>query len=181
MDNKKMEDAAKQHSEESYISDYFQACYKDAFMECAKWVQEEFLKDLWHPVSEEPKKGRVFLYKTIFKGYGLNKIIDGNEWKYIIKYKKLLNGFILMIYFQRKEINMSGLLSIIGMQTELDYLIGDFPACFGDTPLAIPKGNIPSDKQKCQPKEQHEFTIKGIKIMAASKKDAIKKYNHHKK
>lgn len=59
-----------------------------SFMECAKWMQEEFLKDLWHPVSEEPKKGRVFLYKTIFKGYGLNKIIDGNEWKYIIKYKK---------------------------------------------------------------------------------------------
>ncbi len=88
MDDKKIEDAAKQHSEESYISDYFQACYKDAFMECAKWMQEEFLKDLWHPVSEEPKKGRVFLYKTIFKGYGLNKIIDGNEWKYIIKYKK---------------------------------------------------------------------------------------------
>ena len=168
IDDKKIEDAAKQHSEKSYISDYFQACYKDAFMECAKWVQEEFLKDLWHPVSEEPKKGRVFLYKTIFKGYGLN-------------IKKLLNGFILMIYFQRKEINMSGLLSMIGMQTELDYLIGDFPACFGDTPLAIPKGNIPSDKQKCQPKEQHEFTIKGIKIMAASKKDAIKKYNHHKK
>ena len=43
------------------------------------------------------------------------------------------------------------------------------------------KGNIPSDKQKCQPKAQHEFTIKGVKIMAASKKDAIKKYNHCKK
>lgn len=54
----------------------------------AKWAINEFLKDLWHPVSEEPKKGRVFLYKTIFKGYGLNKIIDRNEWKYIIKYKK---------------------------------------------------------------------------------------------
>ena len=64
---------------------------------------------------------------------------------------------------------------MIGMQTELDYLIGDFPACFRDTPLAIPKGNIPSDKKKCQSKEQHEFTIKGIKIMVASKKDAIKK------
>lgn len=85
-----------------------------------------------------------------------------------------------MIYFQRKEINMSGLLSMIGMQTELDYLIGDFPACFGDAPLAIPKGNIPSDNQKCQSKAQHEFTIKGIKVMAASKKNAIKKYNHHK-
>ena len=76
---------------------------------------------------------------------------------------------------------MSGLLSMIGMQAELDYLIGDFPACFRDTPLAIPKGTIPSDKQKCKPKEKHEFTIKGIKIMTASKKNAIKKYNHHKK
>lgn len=46
--------------------------------------------------------------------------------------------------------------------------------------LDTPKGNIPSDKQKCQPKAQHEFTIKGVKIMAASKKDAIKKYKHSK-
>ena len=76
---------------------------------------------------------------------------------------------------------MNGVLSRIYMQTELDYLIGDFPACFRDTPLAIPKGSIPSCKQKCQPKAQHEFTIKGIKIIASSKKDAIKKYNHRKK
>ena len=69
---------------------------------------------------------------------------------------------------------MNGLLSMIGIQTELDYLIGDFPACFGDTSLAIPKGNIHSDKQKCQPKAQHEFIIKGIKIMVDSKKDALK-------
>ena len=69
---------------------------------------------------------------------------------------------------------MNGLLSMIGMQAELDYLIGNFPACFGDTPLAIPKGSIPSNKQMCQQKSQHEFTIKGIKIIAASKKDAIK-------
>ena len=76
---------------------------------------------------------------------------------------------------------MNGLLSIIGMQTELDYLIGDFAACFGDTPLAIPKGNIPYNKQKCHQKSQHEFTINGVKIMESSKKDAIKKYNHRKK
>lgn len=47
--------------------------------------------------------------------------------------------------------------------------------------LDTPSGNIPSDKQKCQPKAQHEFIVKGVKIMAASKKDAIKKYNHRKK
>ena len=76
---------------------------------------------------------------------------------------------------------MNGLLSMISMQAELDYLIGDFPAYFGDILLAIPKGNIPSDKQKYQSNTQHGYTIKEIKIMADSKKDAIKKYNHHKK
>ena len=76
---------------------------------------------------------------------------------------------------------MNGLLSMIGMQTELDYLIGDITACFGNTPLAIPKGSIPSDKQKFQQNERNEFTIKGIKIMVYSKKDAIKKFNHRKK
>ena len=64
---------------------------------------------------------------------------------------------------------------MIGMKSELDYLIGDFHSCFGDTPLAIPKGSIHSNKQRCRPKEQNEFTIKGIKIMVASKKDSIKK------
>ena len=47
--------------------------------------------------------------------------------------------------------------------------------------LSTPKGNIPSDKKKCHPKEQHEFTIKGVNIMAASKKDSIKNYNNRKK
>lgn len=63
---------------------------------------------------------------------------------------------------------MNGLLSMIGMQTELDYLMGDLAACFGGKPLAIPKGSIPSDKQKCHTKAHHEFTIKGIKIIASS-------------
>ena len=76
---------------------------------------------------------------------------------------------------------MNGVLSRICMQTELDYLIGDLPACFRDTSLAIQKCSTHSDKQKCQPNEQHEFTIKGIKIMEASKKYAIKKFNHRKK
>lgn len=56
IDNKKIKDVAKLHAEKSYISDYFQACYKDGFIDCAKWMQEEFLKDLWHPASEEPRE-----------------------------------------------------------------------------------------------------------------------------
>lgn len=58
------------------------------FKDGANWAINEFLKNLLHDVEEKPKKGRVFLYKTIFGGYGVNQIIDGNEWKYIIKYQK---------------------------------------------------------------------------------------------
>ena len=77
---------------------------------------------------------------------------------------------------------MNGLLSMIGMQTALEYqMCDDFPFGIPRVRYNVPKGNIQSDKQKCQPKEQHEVTIKGVKIMAASKKDAIKKFNHRKK
>ena len=64
IDDKKIEDAAKQHSEESYISSYFQACYKDAFMEGAKWAINEFLKNLWHPANEVPEIGRVIIIEN---------------------------------------------------------------------------------------------------------------------
>ena len=85
------------------------------------------------------------------------------------------------------------LLSALGIISHLDYSSDDFPSysLLSDlpSPPIIKKrllfksniGEVPSDKQKCQPKARHEFTIKGVKIMAASKKDAIKKYNHLKK
>ena len=75
---------------------------------------------------------------------------------------------------------MNGLLSMISMQTEMEYQMSDFPFGLPRIRFNVPKGDIPSDKKKCQPKAQHEFTIKGVNIMAASKKDAIKKYKHSK-
>ena len=64
IDDKKIEDVAKQRSQESYISGYFQASYKQGFIDCAKWMQEEFLKDLWHPASEEPKNLEYIIYPS---------------------------------------------------------------------------------------------------------------------
>ena len=69
---------------------------------------------------------------------------------------------------------------MISMQTEMEYQMSDFPFGLPRIRFNVPKGDIPSDKKKCQPKAQHEFTIKGVNIMAASKKDAIKKYKHSK-
>lgn len=64
--DKRIEDAAKQYSEESYISDYFQACYRDAFMEGTKWAINEFLKNLWHPANEVPEIGRVIIMENYY-------------------------------------------------------------------------------------------------------------------
>ena len=69
---------------------------------------------------------------------------------------------------------------VLMMAATAAYAQNDIFGCSSPS-LDIPKGSIPSDKQKCQPKAQHEFTIKGVKIMAASKKDAIKKFNYRKK
>ena len=66
INDKKIEDAAKQHSEESYISGYFQACYEDAFMDGAKWAINEFIKNLWHPANEIPEIGRVIIMENYY-------------------------------------------------------------------------------------------------------------------
>ena len=93
IDDKKIEDAAKQHSEESYISDYFQACYKDAFIEGAKWMQEEFLKDLWYSADEMPnrnnevicvdKDSRTITYNGIVNWWAFCRTHDVTHWLYV--------------------------------------------------------------------------------------------------
>ena len=85
IDNKKIKEAA---FEEYPLNSDGNIIGRNAFKEGAKWATNEFLKDLWHLSNEKPKKGRVFLYKTIFKGYGINQIFNEHEWKYIIKYQK---------------------------------------------------------------------------------------------
>lgn len=88
IDDNKIEAAARRYSEVTDCDKEEALLIEEGFKEGAKWAINEFLKDLLHPTSEEPKKGCVFLYKTMFDGYGVNQIIDGNEWKYIIKYQK---------------------------------------------------------------------------------------------
>lgn len=73
------------------------------------------------------------------------------------------------------------LMNLALIYTAITAYASEYPFGTPNPRLDTPNGNIPSDKQKCQPKAQYEFTIKGIKIMAASKKDAIKKFNHRKK
>lgn len=45
----------------------------------------------------------------------------------------------------------------------------------------ITKGIPPSEKEKLKPKKEHTFSVHEVTIEAASRKDAIKKYNRLKK
>lgn len=77
VDDKKIEEAANKHIETEYarynsgkVEDEM-ICLrgKDSFKEGAKWAINEFLKDLWHPASEEPKKVKNLLLETTYE-YG---------------------------------------------------------------------------------------------------------------
>lgn len=65
IDDIKIKEAAMQHSR-WLSSNHEKSTASDSFMEGAKWMQEEFLKDLWHPASEMPDKNRTCLVRVVY-------------------------------------------------------------------------------------------------------------------
>jgi hypothetical protein len=87
IDDKKIEEAANKHIGTEYARynsgevEEEMICLrgKESFKKGAKWMQEEFLKDLWHPASEEPRKEAKFLYQSSHDSkfyYYINKTDD---------------------------------------------------------------------------------------------------------
>ena len=56
IDNKKIEEAIEDYVRYSSVEDEYPGTEGDAFKAGVEWAINEFLKDLWHPVSEEPKE-----------------------------------------------------------------------------------------------------------------------------
>ena len=94
LNDKKIEEVAKQHAAGAFISEYWQACYKEGFVDCAKWMQEEFLKDLWHPASEEPEKNHFVLFKTAVNSFE-TEYIGKNDWATIVRCFKVVKWFYI--------------------------------------------------------------------------------------
>ena len=64
----------------------------EGFKKCAKWMQEEFLKDLWHSANEEPKSNsniliKIKAYKLVLYPEGKKEDICGYFYK-VIEYDK---------------------------------------------------------------------------------------------
>ena len=77
IDNKKIEDVAKVYM----IGEFYD---KDE----AEWAINEFLKDLWHPTSEEPKNLEYIVFTTTMFGevYLFTKQVNNTQdWKTIVE------------------------------------------------------------------------------------------------
>lgn len=58
-----------------------------AFIYSAKWIQEEFLKNLWHQTDEEPEgyDEWILLHYNVGNYYSLAQVKDFKSWKGFIE------------------------------------------------------------------------------------------------
>lgn len=101
IDEKKLEESAyifatsQTHGEFLALIDGYKEGFKDAI--------NEFLKDLWHPIKENPKYNKTFLYKTSYGGYGLNQISDLKDWNFIVKIQKAIEWLYIDDLFTERR------------------------------------------------------------------------------
>lgn len=72
----------------------------EAFIDGAKWAINEFLKDLWHPVSEEPKES-IFMLSEYEKGKYYADYFDKNRGGW--SNKRLIRWLNIDDLFPKKE------------------------------------------------------------------------------
>ena len=89
IDDKKIEAAAIVNSAETFVHPSCSDIRYEGFKAGAKWAINEFLKDLWHSASEEPKEFR----KILFTGGSIDTtdttmLITNNSWSTKVCFKR---------------------------------------------------------------------------------------------
>lgn len=86
IDDKKIEEAAFDLYKNSKL-DFVSSESVEGFKEGAKWMQEEFLKDLLHPASEEPKgyDEWIFIHYNVRNYYSLAQVKEFKSWKEFVE------------------------------------------------------------------------------------------------
>ena len=64
INDKKIEEAARYYCNNRYPASQDAPFIAEGFRHGAKWAINEFLKDLWHPISEEPRKDVSIMVET---------------------------------------------------------------------------------------------------------------------
>lgn len=112
IDDKKIERAVEDYVRHSSVEDEYPGTEGDAFRAGTKWAINEFLKDLWYSIEEEPKHDKQITY---IRENGLAKTIILNEeadkynstpsqiWHNICKNYKVDCWFYIDDLFPKKE------------------------------------------------------------------------------
>lgn len=66
-----------------------------SFMDCAKWMREEFLKDLWHQTNKEPEgyDEWILLHYSVGNYYSLAQVKEYKSWKGFVE-KMPIDGWL---------------------------------------------------------------------------------------
>ena len=64
IDDKEIEESARYYCNNRYPASQDAPFIAEGFRKGARWAIHEFLKNLWHPAEEEPKKNRLVLTDT---------------------------------------------------------------------------------------------------------------------
>lgn len=67
IDDKKIEEACDKALKNSGFNNNDVYPYVKGFYDCARWAINAIIKDLWHPINEEPVEDKPFLAKQIGK------------------------------------------------------------------------------------------------------------------
>lgn len=91
IDNKKIEEVTRRYCKVTDCKKE-EALLEEGFKDGAKWAINEFLKDLWHPVSEEPEENKKLLVQYTNYDLETDYEVDMNtpftEWKqHAVSYK----------------------------------------------------------------------------------------------
>ena len=87
IDNKKIEEVARRYCKVTDCKKE-EALLEEGFKEGAHWAINELLKDLWHPVSEEPEENKKLLVQytnyMVKDDYEIDMNSPHIPWGYIV-------------------------------------------------------------------------------------------------
>lgn len=83
IDDKKIEEAARYYCNNRYPASQDAPFIAEGFRHGAKWMREEFLKDLWHDVDEIPKRAKAFIFECgdYSMNYHVGMMFNPNDYK----------------------------------------------------------------------------------------------------
>ena len=83
---------------------FYKEDIKEAIGLGAKWAINEFLKDLWHPASEEPEgyDEWILLHYSAFNYYSLSQVKCFKSWKEFVERTPIENWLYIDDLFQKE-------------------------------------------------------------------------------